>query len=1035
MSTQSALPAASSAAYPPDFRNVAEQEFLRLLKRDNPRVSLDLSHTWLTSYTLKNLTPAPFTHFPVESYPTIQRSLRQRLHSEPLRGTLLSHFLGRSSFDPSVHQGFYKAANTVAEADEIAHLECQHILDLYQHFNSGLEPAYRQQLADYWTCLDNGISRRARFIAEHKKALLQESKAAVEQSQLTISQHAMLEEVLNSPLTTDKNSVHKYGVFQLALLDGQGQAQILPGAFVLTHAYSLLPPALTDSNLGEVLLRTEHQGLEGFENIAAMIDSLEMRFNDAIQKQVLLQNLSADSREKILRLTATAPTWRLSVLNGDVLQTLFDQQVARQQDDFSHLLRQAIALKTDAAEFARTMPLKLAQAAHLDNARMLDRNEHRLITSNMPHWWPKVSHEHQQRWVAAAQDYGKSIIQLHHLCKEIPDGPQPQGAHQTEWLENVKRLAVAQLRMDQVQAQTDRLPDAAKAWMKVIIDAPCVENRQKVDGKTINLDFMILKQHTLPDVMRIAPHGSTANQPLLLCTLNAPDSRVFRWYPNAETMREQFLENPDFTRYLLRQLPEESRPVECSAEEYEQWLKHFRAGKTFKHLKAPDRVPSFIFGEPDYVDEGEDYLDTHHDLKHTRRQQMHLRPEVIKKHGSLLGSLALNIAMLFIPSPILIAMAAGIGLFKLWGAFQHLREGDYHGAAFDLLCAVGYLGAAALGRWVLNREPFTPLENLRSASPLVQRTTAEGEEQIGYLESSSAESHNAAVNTVVPYDAKQFQAIQIGEQQYFINRQPWLFGHCQLYRVDATNPDLLIAEPAYAVESSPGVWSKVESLRTRMITLLLEQSDRELGDVTQNWPNSAQEVSLASKSAFERSYLQLAQTSNASELPEIADYCEGGSLPINTLLRAGLRTPLTLHFLSEFYSLHEYQGLAYRAALVSAAGLRRLTSEIGQVFVDNGVQSASITRWSAEQWSRDGFSRQAATSEDSTVFIIFNKSVPKKNMFTSFLGDHVAIAPSTPLQLVASRLVGKRFYVYFKSPKTLPDKMLDLYSGNTELML
>lgn len=1035
MPTQSALPAASSAVYPPDFRTVAEQEFLRLLKRDHPRVSVDIGHTWLTSYTLKNLTPPPFTQLPVESHPTIERSLRQLVHSEPVRGTLLNHVLGQSSFDPSVHQGLYKAANTVAEADEIEHLECQHILDLYQHFNSELEPAYRQQLADYWTCLDNGISRRERFIAGHKKALLLESEAAVEQSLLTISQHAMLEEVLNSPRTTINNSIHKYGVFQLALLDGQGEPQVLPGALVLTHAYSLLPPALTDDSLGEVLLRTEHQGLEGFENIAAMIHSLGMRFNDAIQKQVLLQNLSTDAREKVLMSTTAKPTWRLSVLKGEVLQTLFDQQVARQQADFSHLLRQARVLKTDADEFARTLPLQLAQAAHLDNARMLDQNDHRLIASNMPHWWTQVGHEHQQRWVAAAQDYGKSIIQLHDQCKDIPEGPHNDGAHQTAWIENVKSLAIAQLRMDQAQAQADRIPETAKAWMNAIIESPCVEDRKKVDGKTINLDFMILKQHTLADVMRIAPQDSTANQPLLLCTLNAPDSRVFRWYPDEETLREQFLENPVFTRYLLRQLPEESRPVECSAEDYEQWLKHFRAGETYTHLKAPDRLPSFIFGEPDYVDEGEDYLDTHHDLKHTRRQQMHVRPEVIKKHGSLFGSLALNVAMLFIPSPVLITMAAGIGLFKLWGAFQHLREGDYHGAAFELLCAVGYLGAAALGRWVINRQPFTPLEDLRSASPLVQRTTAEGEEQIGYLESSSAASQPPDPDAVVPYDARQFHAVQIGEQQYFIKRQPWMFGHCRLYGVDATNPDVLIAERAYAVESSPGVWRKMETLRTRMSSLLLKQSDRELGDMTHNWPNSAEEISVASKSAFERNYLRLAQTANASELPEIADYCEGGSQPINTLLRAGMVTPMTVRFLSQFYSLHEYQGLAYRAARVSAAGLRKLTTEIGQVFVDSGVQSASVARWSSEQWSRDEFIHQAASSEDSIVFVIFNKSVPKKNLFTSFLGDHVAIPPSTPLQLVASRLVGKRFYVYFKSPTTLPDKMFDLYSGNTELML
>lgn len=1032
MSTQTASPAASNAAYPPDLRTVAEQEFQRLLKRDNPRASLDLNHAWLTSYTLKSLNIPPFTQLPQESHPIIERSSRQFLHSEPARSTLLDHFLGLSSFDPHAHAGFYHAPNTVAENQEIPYLECQHILDLYKHFNIALEPAYRQQLADYWTYPHKGSSRRELFIKERRKALLLESAAAVEQDLLTTSQHAMLEEVLTEP--RKENSIQKHGVFHLALIDGQGSAQILPDAFVMTHTHSPQPPALGDSSFGEVLLRTEHQGLEGFKNTAAMIHSLNMRLNDATQKQVLLQNLSSDAREKILKIPATAPTWRLSVLSGDVLQTMFNQQLARQQADFSHLLRQARTLKTSADEFARTLPLKLAKAAHLDNALMLDRNDQRLIASSMPQWWSKIDDDHQQQWVEAAQEYGKSIIQLHHLCKDIPDGPSAEAAHPALWFDSVKRLATAQLRMDQAQSRADRLPDAARAWMKAVIDSPRTEIREKVDGKTIHLDFMMLEQHTLPDVMRIAPQDSAADQPLLLCTLNAPDGRVFRWYPDEETMREQFLEHPDFTRYLLRQLPEESRPVACSAEQYEQWLKHFRAGDTYKHLSKPDSLPSFIFGEPDYVDEGEDYLSTHHTLKQTRSTAMRFRPEVIKKHGSLFGSIALNVAMLFIPSPVLITMAVGIGLFKLWGAFQHLREGDYHGAAFELLCATGYLAAAALGRWAINRQPFTELETLRPASPLVRQTDAEGEEQIGYLKSSADSSQRIELN-VVPYDPGQFHAIQIGDQQYFIKCQPWLFGHCQLYRVDANDPDQLIAEADYAVESTPGAWSKVASLRTRMSNWLLKRADLELGGLTRNWPSSVEQVSPTAKSAFEQDYLRLAEASNVDDLPEIADYCEGGSQPINTLLRAGMRTPLTVRFLNEFYRLHEYQGAAFRAAMVSPAGLRRLTSEIGEVFVDNGVQSASITRWNTEQWSRDEFIRQTGSAENTTVYVIFDTSVAKKNLFTSFLGDHVAIAPSTPLQLVASRLVGKRFYVYFKRPQLNPQKMFDLYSGNTELML
>lgn len=1034
MSTQTASPAASNAAYPPDFRTVAEQEFQRLLKRDHPRASLDLNHAWLTFYSLKSLTIPPFTKLPEERHPTIERSLRQFVRSIPARGTPLDHFLGLSGVDTTGHAGFYRAPNTVAENEEIKHLECQHIMNLYKNFKIALEPAYRQQLAEYWTYPHKGLSRRELFIRERRRALLLESEAAVEQDLLTTSQHAMLENVLKNTRRDDSNTVQKHGVFYLALVDGLGSAHVLPGTFVITHTQSRKPPALNDSSFGEVLLRTEHQGLEGFENVTAMIHSLNMRFNDVTQKQVLLQNLSSDAREEILKITAAVPAWRLSVLSGDPLQALFDQQLARQQADFSHLLRQARAMKMSADEFARTLTLKLSQAAHLDNALMLDRNDQRLIASSMPPWWSKVGDEHQQHWVAAAQDYSKAIIQLHHQCKNITEDPQTLTPDQPGWLDNIKRLVIAQLRMDQAQAQADRLPDAARAWMKAIIESPRAGGREKVDGKSIRLDFMILKKRTLADVMRIAPQDSEAHQPLLLCTLNAPDSRVFRWYPNEQTMREQFLENPVFTRYLLRQLPADSRPVECSAEQYEQWLKHHRAGDTFKHLKQPESLPSFIFGEPDYVDEGDDYLSKHHNLKHSRSRELRFRPEVLKKHGSLFGSIALNVAMLFIPSPVLIGMAAGIALFKLWGAFQHLREGDYHGAAFELLCATGYLAAAALGRWTLDRQPFTELETLRPTSPLIRQSSADGEEQIGYLKSSETAPQRPDLN-VEPYDAGQFHAIQIGDQQYFIKRQPWLFGHCQLYRVDASDPDMLIAEPDYAVEASPGVWSKVASLRTKVSNWLLKRSDLELGGLTQNWPNSIEQISPTARSAFEHDYLRLAETSNADDLPEIADYCEGGSQPINTLLRAGMRTQLTVRFLNEFYRLYEYQGVAFRAAMVSPAGLRRLTSEIGEVFVDNGVQSASITRWNTEQWSREEFIRQTGSAENSTVYVIFDKSVAKKNLFTSFLGDHVAIAPSTPLQLVASRLVGKRFYVYFKRPQTNPQKMFDLYSGNTELML
>ena len=994
---------------------------------------IDLQHTWLGFYTLKNLAIPPFTHFPTDSHAAIQRSLRLYQRSQSVSDTLLDYFLNPLALDRHTHVGLYRAPGSVAQTNEVTALECHNILNLYNHYSSALEATYRQRLASYWADTEQGRSRRALFVAEHCKALLQESQTAVEQGLLTTSQHAMLQYALETPAEAAGGG-RRHGIFHLAL-GADSAAQILPGAFVLTHAQSRQPPETADRTLGEVLLRTERQGLEGFDSVAQMIDSLAVRFNDATQRQVLLQNLSEDQREQIGNRALPAASWRLSAMKGEVLPALFDLQVARQQADFSHLLRKARATKMPAQHFVQKVHGHLAQAAHLDNAFMLERNDRRLIASNMPPWWSQTTSAQQQRWVQAAQHYGHAITQLHQLCSQLPSTAQTATTQQAQWRDNVRRLATAQLHMGEVQAHASRIPEDARAWIEAVIESPDARQRKRVGGKVIRLDFMTLGPDTLADVMRIAPADSSTHDPLLICTLNAPDSEVFRWFPDEETMRENFLENPDFARYLLLQLPEASRPVLCNAQQYEQWLKYFRAGSTFTHLTRPAPLPGFSFGQSGYVDQGQDFLRTHHDLKQTRSRAIQLRTTTIASYSSTLVSIALGVAMLFIPSPVLIALAVGVALFKAWNGFKHLEEGDYKGAAFEFTCATGYLIAAAAGKWMIDSRPYVALESIRPAPPLVLRATADGEEQISYLAPPGVTAHSPTMDAQTSYDAEQFRSIQINDRQYFVKKQPWLFGHHQLYEVDAQNPELLIGDHDYAVQDRLGNWRRIPSLQSNVSTWLLRRADAELTSLTHEWPGSIAQVSPAMKSAFEASYLQLAKTSNAEEFAEICEYCEGGSDPINTLLRAGLRTALINRFMAQFYCLHEYRGLAFRAVMVSPAGLRRLATQVGQVFVDNGVQSASITRWNAEQWSRDDFIKPASATANTLVYLIFDRSIAKKNLFTSFLGDHVAIAPSTPLQLVASQRVGERFFAYFKRPLGYPKKLFSLYSGNTELML
>lgn len=1023
----------SSDAYPPDLRVVAEELFLHLLQRDQPIPVHDLRNAWLTFYTLKHLAIPPFTHFPTHSHPAIHRSLRQYLRSEPVIDTLPGYFLNPLAVDRGTHVSLYRAAGTVAQSDEVTALDCQNIVNSYATYRASLEATYRQRLATYWVHPEQGRSRRALFITGQREALLVEAEAAVEQGLLTTSQHGMLQHVLDTPDEAGAG-LRRHGVFHLLLASADGAEEMLPGAFVVTHAQSLQAPAPDDHNLGEALLYTEQQGLEGYDSVAQMMDSLAVRFNDATQRQVLVQNLSKDQRERLSN-RATAANWRLSVMSGDLLQTLFDLQVARQQSDFSHIVREARATKMPAQAFVRKVHMDLAQAAHLDNAYRLERNDRRLIDSNMPPWWSQTDAAQQQRWVEAVQRYGQAITELHQLCSQLSDDPPTATTHQAQWLDNVRRLATAQMHMGQVQASAERLPAQAQAWIKAVIESPDAGYRRTVDGKVIQVDFMTLGPDTLADVMRIAPAGSGDQDPRVLCTLNAPDSRVFRWFPNEETLHEGFLDQPHFARYLLRQLPKASRPDTCTAQQYEQWLKYYRAGSTFEHLTAPAPLTRFVFRGSGYIAQGQDFLRTHYDLKQRRSSGVRIIKNDIASQGSVLGSIALGIAMLYIPSPVLIALAGGVALFKVWNSFKHLEQGDYRGAAFELTCAIGYLAAAAVGKWMIDSRPFVALEEIRPAPPLVLRAAADGEEQISYLARPGIAAHLPTMDAQAPYNADQFGAISIHDHQYFVKKQPWLFGHRQLYEVDAHNPNLLIGTPDYVVQDRLGIWRRISAMQATISRGLLRRADAELASLTSDWPETLDQVSPAMKIAFEVSYMRLAATSNAAEFAEISEYCEGGSGAINTLLRAGLQTSLTRRFIKQFYCLHEYNGLAYRVATVSLAGLRRLTMELGQVFVDNGIQSASTTRWNAEQWSRDEFIQPASATESKMVCLIFDASIAKKNLFTSFFGDHVAIAPSTPLQLVASRQVGERFFAYFTRPTSCPAHLVNLYSGGTELML
>lgn len=1033
MSTPVELPAHTHSNYPPDLSLVARQAFTRLLQREHPGVSLEPDNTWLVFFEFKSTGIPPFTQFPAENKPeTATPGVRHFLRSQILRDSLFDYFLGQDSFGTDTHFGLFRAAQSVADGDRVSELGHIQIVRLYEQFKVSLEQSYRQALADYWNVMEpGGQSRRQLFIAERKKALRLESRLGVERNLLTTTQHAMLEQALDH--SQGNAAVQKHSVFHLALQEGQASPLVLCAAFVLVHSVSTELPSLKDMDLGEVLLHTANRGPEGFDSLAAMTRSLNLRIADPAHKHILLRNLADEHREKLLAADIRPHHWALTAFSGNILQTQFDLQVQRQQADFSHLLRQARASAVQAKTFHTALPEVLQRYAQFDNAFVLDRNDRLLVNSMTPGWWSASAEEDQQAWVGAAQNYGDAIIKLHLLSQSTTTEPAAVATRNSSWLKHAKRLMAAQMQMGLARASTEQLPATAQAWIKAVIDNPTASHRAMVDKQAIRLEFATLNRQPLPDVMRIGPALPGPDDPLLICTLNAPDNKVFRWFANPTAMREQFIDNALFTRYLLTQLPDEARPVTWHDVQYPLWLKHHHAPDAFSYLPQPRALPPFTFGALAFIEQVQDFMQASHDLKLALFDPPQVSASA--RIGSFLATAVVNIVPFFLPPPLLISLALGAALLKAWDGFHHVAEHDYQGAAREFLDAVGYLAAAAVGTYLLRRAPFTALENIRPAPPLVRRLGSDGQERIGYLLSPSSAPRLAELDTVLPYDANKFRAIKVDGQPYFVKPYANLFGHRQLYRQDLGDPSLLVSDGDYAVQGSAGTWRKIVYNSSRTRHWGYKAASRELAELTATWPTSVEQVTATEKSAYETDYLAMAKTSNTEYLPEVLDYCEGGSAAINSLLRSGQNTLQSRLFLAEFYRLHEYRSMAFRAVNVSLNGLQRLKSGVGLVFVDHGIQSASISRWGAQQWSRERFVTEHASAYTRAVFVIFDTTLPKKNLFTRFLGDHVAIAPSVPMQLMSVREVGTNVYLYVSRAMHLPRRMYDFYSGVEELVL
>lgn len=177
---------------------------------------------------------------------------------------------------------------------------------------------------------------------------------------------------------------------------------------------------------------------------------------------------------------------------------------------------------------------------------------------------------------------------------------------------------------------------------------------------------------------------------------------------------------------------------------------------------------------------------------------------------------------------------------------------------------------------------------------------------------------------------------------------------------------------------------------------------------------------------------RLIQQSKAEGYESLDEYTEAGSDEINKVLRTqhdpNNYPPNVKEFLSDLSEQTNYDGKAYRYAVVTSEGAQTLKNGVGKVFRDSGVQSASTQAFIAKGWETWANNAMPGQNRQPVIYI-FDESITKKNLSSSTLPDHVAIKPEASLEVSATKMKDGILYVSFKAPAKLPDKRYDLFDG------
>lgn len=381
-------------------------------------------------------------------------------------------------------------------------------------------------------------------------------------------------------------------------------------------------------------------------------------------------------------------------------------------------------------------------------------------------------------------------------------------------LEKSTRLALTQMRMGLLVARQKGFESAGLDWITAVLDAPDATTRRPVKSKNIQLKFLKISNVLLSNVMLIAPADTAETGAFVLCTLNAPDGIVFRWFRSLERLKSNFLTQSALREYLLLQIPIAQRPVAQRSLEVDAWLKHYRFPAFFKYLPQPVPLPAILWDVVTFVEPSKNFLAENHDIRighmisDAKAYLVNSRNIESSDHSAKVH-LAISIAILFLPAPVMIPLALGLGLYTAWEGFRKVDENDYKGAAEELLIALSYLVTAGIGKLSLPTKLVSPIKVTRPAPPIVRRIGPDGEEHIGFLLSPNSPPQLGTSARVTAFDPEKFSITEIDDEVFYVHNRFNLFGHSRLYRQTPDDPGLLVHSGEFGLRTTKACGSEL----------------------------------------------------------------------------------------------------------------------------------------------------------------------------------------------------------------------------------